>query len=43
MLRRRVGRREGPIHLGELVIDPVTRSVRVDDRDVQPRKLRDVT
>jgi DNA-binding response OmpR family regulator len=35
VLRRRVGRREGPLHLGDLVIDPVTRRVRVDDREVQ--------
>jgi DNA-binding response OmpR family regulator len=35
VLRRRVGRRQGPVRLGELVIDPATRSVRVDDREVR--------
>jgi DNA-binding response OmpR family regulator len=35
VLRRRLARRDGPIHLGDLVIDPVTRRVRVDDRDVR--------
>jgi DNA-binding response OmpR family regulator len=35
VLRRRLAHRDGPIHLGDLVIDPVTRRVRVDDRDVQ--------
>jgi DNA-binding response OmpR family regulator len=35
VLRRRLARRDGPIHLGDLVIDPVTRRVRVDDREVQ--------
>jgi DNA-binding response OmpR family regulator len=35
VLRRRVAHRDGPIHLGDLVVDPVTRRVRVDDRDVQ--------
>jgi DNA-binding response OmpR family regulator len=35
VLRRRVGRREGPVRLGELVIDPATRSVRVDDCEVR--------
>jgi DNA-binding response OmpR family regulator len=35
VLRRRAGRREGPIQLGELVIDPMTRSVRVDGREVE--------
>ncbi len=34
VLRRREGRREGPLRVGELVIDPVTRRVRVGDRDV---------
>ena len=34
VLRRRDGRREGPLRVGELVIDPVTRRVRVGDRDV---------
>jgi DNA-binding response OmpR family regulator len=35
VLRRRVGRREGPVQLGDLVIDQVTRSVRVDGRKVE--------
>jgi DNA-binding response OmpR family regulator len=35
VLRRRVAHRDGPVHLGDLVIDPVTRRVRVDDREVQ--------
>jgi DNA-binding response OmpR family regulator len=35
VLRCRSGRREGPIRLGELVIDPVTRTVRVDDCEVR--------
>jgi len=35
VLRRRLAHRDGPIHLGDLVIDPVTRSVRVDDREVR--------
>jgi DNA-binding response OmpR family regulator len=35
VLRRRLAHRDGPVHLGDLVIDPVTRRVRVDDRDVQ--------
>ena len=35
VLRRRLARGDGPIHLGDLVIDPVTRRVRVDDRDVK--------
>ena len=34
VLRRREGRREGPLRVGELVIDPVTRRVRVGDREV---------
>ena len=34
VLRRRTGRREGPLRVGELVVDPVTRSVRVGDREV---------
>jgi len=34
-LRRRVGRRRGPIRVGELTIDPVTRRVRVGDRRVE--------
>ena len=35
VLRRRVGRRRGPIRVGELVIDPVTRRVRVGERQVE--------
>jgi DNA-binding response OmpR family regulator len=35
VLRRRVGRRQGPIRVGELVIDPVTRRVRVGERPVE--------
>jgi DNA-binding response OmpR family regulator len=34
MLRRRESRREGPIRVGELVIDPATRAVRVGGREV---------
>ena len=35
VLRRRSGRRQGPIRLGDLSVDPVTRRVRVDGREVQ--------
>jgi len=35
VLRRRRGPREGPRRVGELVIDPATRSVRVGDRSVE--------
>jgi DNA-binding response OmpR family regulator len=35
VLRRRQGRREGPRRVGELVIDPATRSVRVEGRPVE--------
>jgi DNA-binding response OmpR family regulator len=35
VLRRRAGRRAGPIRVGDLVIDAVTRRVRVGDRDVR--------
>jgi DNA-binding response OmpR family regulator len=35
ILRRRAGRRDGPIRVGELVVDPVTREVRVGDRQVE--------
>jgi DNA-binding response OmpR family regulator len=35
VLRRRRGPREGPRRIGELVIDPATRSVRVDGRPVE--------
>jgi DNA-binding response OmpR family regulator len=34
VLRRRIDRRRGPVRVGELVIDPVTRRVRVGDRQV---------
>jgi DNA-binding response OmpR family regulator len=35
VLRRRQGPREGPRRIGELVIDPATRSVRVGERSVE--------
>ncbi|MGZ5312219.1 MAG: response regulator transcription factor [Solirubrobacterales bacterium] len=35
VLRRRSSRRAGPIRVGELVVDPVTRRVRVGSREVQ--------
>jgi DNA-binding response OmpR family regulator len=35
VLRRRSGRRQGPIRVGDLSVDPVTRRVRVDGREVQ--------
>jgi DNA-binding response OmpR family regulator len=35
VLRRRLGRRRGPIRVGELVVDPVTRGVRVGERQVE--------
>jgi DNA-binding response OmpR family regulator len=35
LLRRREGRREGPLRVGELVVDPATRSVRVGERQVE--------
>jgi DNA-binding response OmpR family regulator len=35
ILRRRSGRRQGPIRVGDLSVDPVTRRVRVDGREVQ--------
>jgi DNA-binding response OmpR family regulator len=35
VLRRRSGNREGPRRIGELVIDPATREVRVDGRQVE--------
>ena len=35
VLRRRSGRREGPIRVGELVVDSVTRRVRVGSREVK--------
>jgi DNA-binding response OmpR family regulator len=34
VLRRRAGRRDGPIRIGELLIDPATRQVRVGDRQI---------
>jgi len=34
VLRRREGRREGPIRIGELTIDPLRRSVSVGEREV---------
>lgn len=35
VLRRRTGGRSGPLRVGELAIDPVTRRVKVGDRDVE--------
>jgi DNA-binding response OmpR family regulator len=35
VLRRHLGRRRGPIRVGELVVDPVTRRVRVGERQVE--------
>jgi DNA-binding response OmpR family regulator len=35
VLRRRAGRRTGPVRVGELVIDPATRAVRVGERKVE--------
>jgi DNA-binding response OmpR family regulator len=35
VLRRRSGCRQGPIRVGDLSVDPVTRRVRVDGREVQ--------
>ncbi len=35
VLRRRQGRREGPRRIGELTIDPATRSVKVEGRPVE--------
>jgi DNA-binding response OmpR family regulator len=35
VLRRRIGRRRGSVRVGELVIDPVTRRVRVGERQVE--------
>ena len=34
VLRRRAGRREGPLRVGDLVVDSVTRRVRVGEREV---------
>jgi DNA-binding response OmpR family regulator len=38
VLRRRSGRREGPIRVGELVLDPVRRKVMVGEREVKLAK-----
>jgi DNA-binding response OmpR family regulator len=35
VLRRRSARRQGPIRVGELVVDPVTRKVTVGEREVE--------
>jgi DNA-binding response OmpR family regulator len=35
VLRRRKGHRSGPIKVGELIVDPVTRRVRVGSRDIE--------
>jgi DNA-binding response OmpR family regulator len=35
VLRRRQGRRSGPLRVGELVVDPITREVRVGGRRVE--------
>jgi DNA-binding response OmpR family regulator len=35
VLRRRLGRRTGPVRVGELVVDPATRAVRVGERSVE--------
>jgi DNA-binding response OmpR family regulator len=35
VLRRRAGRRDGPVRVGELVIDPATREVRIGEREVE--------
>ncbi len=35
VLRRRNGHRSGPIRVGELIVDPVTRRVRVGSREVE--------
>jgi DNA-binding response OmpR family regulator len=35
VLRRRVGRRRGPLRVGELTVDPLRRRVQVGDREVQ--------
>jgi DNA-binding response OmpR family regulator len=35
LLRRRSGVRRGPLRVGELVVDPVTRRVRVGEREVE--------
>jgi DNA-binding response OmpR family regulator len=38
VLRRRIGRREGPIRVGELVLDPLRRKVLVGEREVRLAK-----
>src|SRR5262245_34999453 len=35
ILRRRLGRRRGPLRVGDLTVDPLTRRVRVGEREVQ--------
>jgi len=35
LLRRKAARRQGPIRVGELLVDPVTRRVRVGEREVK--------
>ena len=35
VLRRRAGRRDGPVRVGDLVIDPATREVRIGEREVE--------
>jgi len=35
VLRRRAGRRDGPVRIGDLLIDPVTRQVKVGKRVVE--------
>ena len=35
VLRRRKGHRSGPVRVGELIVDPVTRRVRVGSREVE--------
>jgi DNA-binding response OmpR family regulator len=35
LLRRKAARRQGPIRVGELLVDPVTRRVRVGEREVE--------
>jgi DNA-binding response OmpR family regulator len=35
VLRRRTGQRSGPMQIGDLTVDPVTRRVRLGDREVR--------
>jgi DNA-binding response OmpR family regulator len=35
LLRRRAGRRQGKIKVGELMVDPVTRRVQVGEREIE--------